>query len=61
MRWKSIVVWPQSVSLDNVEGETTDTHKTKAEAEWVVMQLQSVGLGGKGLVFPISTRVEPCK
>jgi hypothetical protein len=58
---KSIVVWPDTISVGNVEGknESVDTHPSKGAAEAVCAKLRKEGFGGDKKVFPLSTRVEP--
>lgn len=58
---KSIAVWPDTISVGNVEGknESSDTHDSKEAAEAVCRMLQREGFGGERKVFPLSTRVEP--
>jgi len=57
---RSIAVWPETISVGNVEGknESVDTHDSKDAAEAVCSMLKKYGFGGEGKVFPISVRVE---
>lgn len=59
-KWKSIAVWPDTISVGNVAGknETEDTHVSREAAESVCELLKQYGFAGDGEVFPISTRVE---
>ena len=58
-RYRSIVLWPDSVSTGKIPNESTDEHPSKEHAEAVCGMIERHGLGGDGEVFPISTRVEP--
>ena len=58
-KFKSIVLWPETVCLGRTPNESFDTHVTREQAEHVCDQLRSRGLGLDGKIFPISTRVEP--
>ncbi len=60
MTFKSIAVWPDTIRVGNVIGknESSDTHRSKEEAEGVCVMLERHGFGGDGKVFPLSTRVE---
>lgn len=57
-RWKSIALWPDSVSLGCTPNESVDYHDTEEAARFVCRGLKRFGLGGLGHIFPISTRVE---
>jgi hypothetical protein len=56
--YKSIAVWPESISLGTPDNSSEDTYTTKEQAEAVCRLLERHGFGGNGKVFPISTRVE---
>lgn len=62
-KWKSIVVWPDTIRVGNVVGknESEDTHPTESAANAVCTLLEKFGFAGEGKVFPLSTRVEPIK
>ena len=60
--YKSIAVWPDTISVGNVEGknESSDTHSTWGQADAVCRGLRREGITINGVhVRPISTRVEP--
>lgn len=59
--YKSIAVWPDTISVGNVVGknESGDTHSTWEQADAVCGLLRKQGFGGMKKVFPLSTRVEP--
>lgn len=59
-RARSIAVWPDTISVGNVEGknESSDEHESPEAAFAVCKMLQRDGFGGEGKVFPLSTRVE---
>ncbi len=56
--WKSIILWPDTVSTGNTPNETVDWHYTKAAAEHVCRTIEREGMGLLRKVFPVSTRVE---
>jgi len=60
-RARSIAVWPDTISVGNVEGrnESSDDHDSPEAAYAVCRMLERDGFGGEGKVFPVSTRVEP--
>jgi hypothetical protein len=58
-RYRSIVLWPDSVSTGRFPNESSDTHNDRMSAEWVCRGIEREGLGGERKIFPISTRVEP--
>lgn len=57
-RYRSIVLWPDSVKLGKIPNESRDEHDSKAAAHHVCRMLRKKGLGLQGKIFPISTRVE---
>jgi hypothetical protein len=61
--WRSIAVWPDTISVGNVVGrnESDDTHDSEEAAEAVCLLLERHGFGGNREVFPVSTRVEPVR
>ena len=61
MRWRSIAVWPDTISVGNEVGknESVDTHDSEERARAVCLLLEQNGFGGGSGVFPVSTRVEP--
>lgn len=63
MSWKSIAVWPETISVGNIVGknESSDTHETEDQAIAVCRLLAIHGFGGMGEVFPLSVRVEEVK
>lgn len=58
--FKSIAVWPDTIRVGNIVGknESSDIHATREQAEAVCRGLCREGFGGRGVVFPIETRVE---
>lgn len=56
--YKSIAIWPESISLGTADNSSEDTHTTRGQAEAVCRLLERHGFGGDGKVLPISTRVE---
>ena len=57
--WESKAIWPHpEVSTGNTENSSTDTHTSEEQARFVCDALKREGLGGEGLIFPISTRVK---
>lgn len=56
--YKSIAVWPKTVSTGTANHESDDRHDTREGAEHICHRLRMEGLGGERKVFPISTRVE---
>jgi hypothetical protein len=59
MKFKSIVLWPDTVSTGKIPNESEDTHNSFKAAEAVCKMIKRKGLGGEGKIFPISTRIEP--
>jgi hypothetical protein len=58
-KYRSIVLWPDSVSTGRTPNESFDTHANRESAEAVCRGIEREGLGGERKIFPISTRVEP--
>jgi hypothetical protein len=56
---KSIVVWPDTVSIGNAENSSEDTHGSAGAARAVCRGIMREGLGGMREIFPLSVRVEP--
>ena len=57
-RYRSIVLWPDEVCTGKIPNESMDEHPSRRAAEFVCAKLKREGLGLKGKIFPISTRVE---
>jgi len=60
-RWRSNALCPPGPIINPYRLDdytTTDTHDTKEQAEAVCRRLESEGLGGERLHFPIKTWVE---
>ncbi len=54
-KWMSIAEWDPCHSF--CDNKTVDTHKTKEQAEAVCRMLESDGLGGERIHFPVKTTV----
>ena len=59
--WESRAVWPSEVSAGNTDNESRDSHTTEKQAQSVCDALKREGLGGEGIIFPISTCVVEIK
>ena len=57
-RYRSVVLWPDEVSTGKIPNESTDEHRSREAAEYVCKRLEREGLGLRGEIFPIRTRVE---
>jgi len=59
MKYISKAYWPKDagLSLGNTECSSTDTHRSRAEAESVCRSLEKYGFGCGGNIFPVKTEV----
>lgn len=61
MKFKSIIYWPNTVSLGTVDNTSEDTHDSFDAAAAVCDMIEQQGFGGEGKIFPIKTLVKPVK
>lgn len=59
--WESVVLWPKEVSTGNDPNVSTDRHTTQEQAQAVCDAIEREGLGGEGIIFPLSTKVVEIK
>jgi len=59
MRYKTVAYWPQNITLGTHGNTSSDTHRSKEEAEWVAKELMENGFGGEGDTYPLKVEVLP--
>ena len=57
-KFKSVILWPDTVSTGQEPNESVDYHNTEEQARWVCIMVMKDGLGGERKIFPLSVRVE---
>lgn len=55
--FKSVALWPESVSTGKVPNESDDSHTSLEAAVHVCQVLRREGLGGNRVIFPIQVYV----
>lgn len=57
-KYKSIILWPDTVSTGQEPNESVDYHDSLEQARAVCRMIMRDGLGGERKIFPLSVRVE---